>query len=57
VRREFDGGTVVYNPMGNRDATILFSQSRTSVATGRTAKKHRLASPDGDIYLMSKIHR
>ena len=54
VRREFDAGTVIYNPMGNRDVVIRFSQPRTSVATGRTAKEHQLASPDGDIYVMPK---
>jgi arabinogalactan endo-1,4-beta-galactosidase len=54
VRREFDSGMVVYNPMGNRDVTILFSQPRTSVATGRTAREHQLAAPDGDIYLTPK---
>jgi arabinogalactan endo-1,4-beta-galactosidase/ribosomal protein L7/L12 len=54
VRREFDAGTVIYNPMGNRDVVIRFSQPRTSVATGRTATEHQLASLDGDIYLMRK---
>ena len=54
VRREFDGGTVVYNPMGNTNIAMHFSQPRTSVATGRTATEHQLASPDGDIYLTPK---
>ena len=54
MRREFDGGTVIYNPMGNRSVAVVFSQPRTSVATGQTAREHQLASPDGDIYLMPK---
>ncbi len=54
VRREFDGGTVVYNPMGNKEVIVRFPEPRTSVATGRTATEHRLGSPDGDIYLMPK---
>ena len=54
VRREFHGGTVIYNPMGNRSVAVAFSQPRTSVATGQTAKEYQLASPDGDIYLMTK---
>lgn len=54
VRREFEGGTVVYNPMGNKNIELVFPQARTSVATGRTTKEHRLASPDGDIYLVPK---
>jgi hypothetical protein len=54
VTREFDGGMVVYNPMGNRSIDVVFSEERTSVATGRTARNHRLPSPDGDIYLLPK---
>jgi uncharacterized protein (TIGR03066 family) len=54
-RREFDGGTVAYNPMGNRSVTVAFPQPRISVATGQTAREHQLASPDGDIYLVSKF--
>ncbi len=51
VRREFQGGTVVYNPMGNRGVTVSFPQPRTSLATGRTAREHELGCPDGDIFL------
>jgi arabinogalactan endo-1,4-beta-galactosidase len=54
VRRDFDAGTVIYNPMGNRNVAVVFSQPRTSVATGRTAKEHHLANPDGDIYLVPR---
>ena len=50
VRREFDGGTVVYNPMGNKCVDLAFPHARTSVATGRTAREHQLAGPDGDIF-------
>ena len=35
VRREFDGGTVVYNPMGNKTIDLVFPQARTGVATGQ----------------------
>jgi len=49
--REFDNGSVVYNPMGNKQVTITFPVPRTSVATGQTASKHQLNCPDGDIYL------
>ena len=54
VRRNFDAGTVIYNPMGNRSVAVVFPQPRTSMATGRTARKHQLTSPDGDIYLTPK---
>jgi hypothetical protein len=57
VRRDFDGGTVVYNPMGNKSVDLVFPQERTSVATGRTAREHRLSSPDGDIYVTPKDQR
>jgi hypothetical protein len=49
--RDFDNGTVVYNPMGNRQASVAFDKPRTSVATGRTANEHQLGYPDGDIYV------
>jgi len=51
IRRQFENGTVVYNPMGNKTVTIVLDQSRTSAATGKTSKTHTLRSPDGDIYL------
>jgi len=51
LRREFDGGTVVYNPVGNPAGEINFAEPRTSIATGQTSRQHRLASPDGDIFL------
>ncbi len=55
VRREFDNGTVVYNPMGNKAVDLAFPQERTSVASGRTAREHHLPSLDGDIYLVPKL--
>jgi hypothetical protein len=51
IRREFDNGTVVNNPMGNKTTTITFDQPRISAATGKTSKSHTLNSSDGDIYL------
>ncbi len=51
VRREFNNGRAVYNPMGNGTATIIFDELRTSVATGEISMRHTLRSPDGDIYL------
>ncbi|KPK80590.1 MAG: hypothetical protein AMJ81_11805 [Phycisphaerae bacterium SM23_33] len=51
VQREFENGTVVYNPMGNQPVTVTFSEDRTSLGTGRRGRKHLLAGADGDIYL------
>jgi hypothetical protein len=49
--REFENGTVVYNPIDNRTVSIVFDDVRTSVATGRSAQRHELAALDGDIFL------
>ncbi|MHC4679916.1 MAG: putative glycoside hydrolase [Planctomycetota bacterium] len=57
IRREFENGTVVYNPMGNKTVTVVFDRARTSVATDQTAKSHTLTSPDGDIYLKKDARR
>lgn len=52
--REFENGTVVYNPMGNKTVTVVFPEIRRSLATGEPSKRHRLSSPDGDIFLRKK---
>jgi hypothetical protein len=54
VTRQFQKGTVIYNPMGNETVTVTFSDLRTSRATGESAKTHVLNSADGDIYLKVK---
>ena len=51
IRRNFDNGTAIYNPMGNKTVKITFDQPKTSSATGKTSRTHTLTSPDGDIYL------
>ena len=50
-QREFEGGTVVYNPMGNSTITIVFTDARSSVSTGKTATTFTLEAMDGDLYL------
>lgn len=54
VSREFEGGTVVYNPMGNKSVTVEFKETRKSLASGVSSKKHILKDADGDIYLKEK---
>ena len=54
ISREFENGTVVYNPMGNKTVTVVFTETQTSVAGGKSLKKHVLKSPDGDIFLRLK---
>lgn len=51
IVREFENGTVVYNPMRNKPVEVIFNEIRKSVATDISLKRHKLACPDGDIYL------
>jgi len=54
IVREFENGSVIYNPMGNRPVEVTFSEIRKSVTTGTSSKRHKLACPDGDIYLKTE---
>ncbi len=49
--REFEHGTVVYNPIGNAEKTVRFDEPRRSVTTGQVAKVHTINALDGDIFL------
>ena len=51
VLRPFSEGWAAYNPMGGREATVSFPEPVTSRATGRRSRTHRLAAPDGDLFL------
>ena len=51
VIREFENGTVVYNPMGNKPVEVVFDEIRRSASTSALSARHKLACPDGDIYL------
>jgi hypothetical protein len=53
-QREFEGGTVIYNPMGNTAISVSFSQPRISAATGQTSTSFTLETMDGDLYLKPK---
>lgn len=50
-QREFDGGTVIYNPMGNGAIKVVFTETRRSAATGQSATTFTLDAMDGDLYL------
>ena len=54
VVREFENGMVVYNPMGNKPVEVNFDEIRKSAATGASSTRHKLACPDGDIYLKTE---
>ena len=49
--REFEKGTVIYNPDKNKVAVIKFKEKRKSVADGVEGFEFQLKSPDGGIYL------
>ena len=51
--REFEQGTVVYNPLGNSPVTVSFARPHKSLATGQTAREHRVAEFDGDIFVQA----
>jgi hypothetical protein len=51
IQREYEGGTVIYNPMGNTAVTITFAGPHLSAASGQTALKFMLEAMDGDLYL------
>jgi len=51
VCREFEGGTVVYNPMESEAVVVHFPTARMSVATGMIKTDHYLGNCDGDIYV------
>jgi class 3 adenylate cyclase len=49
--REFEMGTVVYNPMGNGAVRLHFAEGRTSAASLKRGRDFELPGADGDIYL------
>jgi len=49
--REFEGGTAVYNPPTGKPTKSIFSETRTSAATGEKARAFTLPAGDGDLYL------
>jgi hypothetical protein len=51
THREFENGTVVYNPMGNDPVLVTFTDVHASRATSQRGRIHTLAPCDGDIYL------
>ena len=50
-RREYEKGTVVYNPMGNAAVDVVFHDLRKSLATGSVSRTHVVKGTDGDIFL------
>ncbi|MDP6543015.1 MAG: hypothetical protein QGH60_03435 [Phycisphaerae bacterium] len=57
TRREFDNGTVIYNPMGNKPVTVTFGKERTSLSSLKVARTHKINPCDGDILLVRPARR
>jgi putative glycosyl hydrolase-like family 15 (GHL15) protein len=51
-RREFDYGTVVYNPMGNGPVTVKFAAPHQRLSTKETGQSFTVPPEDGDIFLV-----
>jgi hypothetical protein len=49
--REFEHGTVVYNPPGGRPSRISFHKPHKSAANGQKSKTFTIPPGDGDIFL------
>jgi hypothetical protein len=52
--REFEQGTVVYNPIDNRPIEVTFDAPRRSAVSGQVASSFVLDSFDGDLFLMDR---
>jgi hypothetical protein len=50
-QRTFEGGLVVYNPMGNTPVTVVFNKPYTRISTDQKAMRFTLAACDGDLFL------
>jgi hypothetical protein len=50
-QREFDSGTVVYNPIGNAPVEVSFTLPHRSAASGTLGTTFVLNAFDGDLYL------
>lgn len=51
-RRNFTGGTAVYNPLGNPTVSVALLAPRRSAATGLVATSHTVPGLDSDLFLV-----
>lgn len=54
-QREFENGSVVYNPTGNNTITVNFDSKYTSTSTGISSTTHQLKAYDGDLFIRDAI--
>lgn len=50
-QREFEGGTVIYNHLGNGAVNIQFEKNRKRASNGTVGQQFELNDRDGDIFL------
>lgn len=50
-RRDYSGGTAIYNPYGNQSVKVEFDSKRTRASDGSRARSFTLDAADGDIFL------
>lgn len=53
-QREFEKGTVIYNPAGNKQIKAVFLNEKRSATSGLISKEHIILSYDGDILINSR---
>jgi hypothetical protein len=50
-KREFENGTVIFNPPSNGRVSLHFPEERLSAATGIRSRDQQVDSGDGDLFL------
>lgn len=50
-RKEWENGTVIFNPPNNPTVTLTFAEPRRSQASGTVATTHTVPGFDGDVFL------
>lgn len=53
-KREFEGGTVIYNSYNNLPVTVVFEKEMKRVSDGSTGKSFVVNRRDGDIFIENK---
>jgi hypothetical protein len=53
-QREFENGTVIFNPPSSEPARVRFKDARTSAATGQISREFEVPPGDGDLFLRAR---
>lgn len=52
--REFEGGTVIYNPYGNKEVTVSFNKEMKRISDNSISDTFKVQQRDGDIFVTVK---